>query len=289
MDHGSGYEQTIVNQAEVGILEQNGAMRDDLNAINQQKIIERDRVIALKMVEPYLDGQEYNLDQLTAEIRAQVGFITAGYVEIGRKLLAIKAVEGHGNFQKWLDDHFPLSPRQARNFMLVALKLEQSPELKPLAQGGISKALCLLDLPVENLAEFKEDGTIDGRPLEEWQLKTAKELAADIEKLKRNQEKIIAEETKGLRAERDSLQKKCNDLQKFAPVDDATPEWCLTQFAALSKAVRDAVALRRQFIYDDRLKDDLPTQSKIESEFSWMRKELDSLEREWIDTFTPEI
>ncbi|MDD2468440.1 MAG: DUF3102 domain-containing protein, partial [Desulfobulbus sp.] len=170
MDQGSsGYAQTIVDHTEVEIIEQNCAMRDDLNAINQQEIIEKGRAIALKKVEPFLDGQEYNLDRLTAEIRAQVGFITAGYVEIGRKLLIIKEVEGHGNFTKWLEDNFPLSPRQARNFMKVAMRMESDPKLQDLAKGGIAKALCLLDLPEDDLEEFKEEGTIYGKPLEEWQ------------------------------------------------------------------------------------------------------------------------
>lgn len=289
MTEKSGYEQVLVDDAEVRIHEDHQKMREDIRVIDQHQIDAVKRETALKLAETYLDGREYNLISLTSEINTRVGFITTAYVEIGRMLLAIKKVEGHGNFVKWLEANFPLSPRQARKLMKVAMKLEQAPELRSLAKGGINKALCLLNLPEDDLEEFKEEGTLYGKPVEEWQLKSNKELAAELEKERNKRDKIIAEETKGLKAENAALVKQCKDLQKFAPVDDITPEWCLTQFAALSKAVRDAVALRRQFIYDDRLKDDFPTQAKIETEFRWMRKELESLEREWIDTFTPEI
>ena len=289
MTEETGYAKAVTDAAEVQIGEGHRELRNGLQVIDQHNADEANREAGLKIAEKYLDGQKYDLQRLTAEIQVQVGFITTAYIEIGRKLLIIKEVEGHGNFTKWLEANFPLSPRQARNFMKVALRLESDPKLQALAKGGITKALCLLDLSEDDLGEFKEEGTIYGKPLEDWQLKSAKELAADLEKERKNRDKIIAEETKGLKAENAALVKQCKDLQKFAPTVNPSPEWCLEQFAALSKAVRDAVVLRRQFLYDDRLKDDFPTQAKIESEFSWMRKELDSLEREWIDTFTPEI
>lgn len=286
---GSRRAAVDADATKVQILERRQNLREDLQVIAQHDIDEAAREAGLKIANKYLAGQKYDLQRLTAEIQVQVGFITTAYVEIGRKLLSIKAAEGHGKFGKWLEENFPLSPRQARNFMKVALKLEREPELRPLARGGIAKALCLLDLPEDDLEEFKEEGTIYGNPVEDWQLKSSKELAADLEKERKSREKIIAEETKGLKAENEALVKQNKELQKFVPTDDPSPEWCLEKMAALSKAVRDAVALRRQFIYDERLKDDLPTQAKIESEFGWMRKELDELEREWIDVFTPEI
>ncbi|MGD9948645.1 MAG: DUF3102 domain-containing protein [Desulfobulbus sp.] len=285
----NGHDQSAADSAEIKIYETNQGLQNGLQEIDQQKLEEADRKLALQSAEIYLDGREYDLPSLTAEINMRIGFITTAYIEIGRMLLAIKIFEGHGNFTKWLEANFPLSPRQARNFMKVAARLEQDPGLGKLAKGGIKQAMILLDLPEEDLEEIKKEDALYGKPLEEWQLKTNKELAEELEKERKNRDKIIAEETKTLRSERDGLQEKCNDLEKFAPVDDQSPEWCLEHFAELSKAVRDAVALRRRFMHDDRLKEDLPTQAKIEAEFMWMRKELDLLEREWIDTFTPEI
>jgi hypothetical protein len=289
MTNESGYGQAILEDAENKICEGKQKRRTDIQVIDQHKLEEADRMLALKKAENYLDGQEYDLPTLTAEINSYFSMAATAFVEIGRRLLVVKTVEGHGNYTKWLEANFPLSPRQAQNYMKVAARLEQDPGLRRLANGGIRQALILLDLPEDDLEEFKEGGTIYEKPLEEWQLKTNKELAKDLEKERKNRDKIISEETKTLRSERDGLQEKCNELKKFAPVEDTTPEWCLEHFAEFSKAVRDAVALRRRFMYDDRLKDDLSTQAKIEAEFMWMRKELDLLEREWIDTFTPEI
>ncbi|WP_306548948.1 DUF3102 domain-containing protein [Desulfobulbus sp.] len=289
MTEETGHAKAVTDDAEVQIGEGHRKLRNDLQVIDQHNADEAIRETALKMVEKYLGGQEYDIQRLTAEIQVQVGFITTAYIEIGRKLLIIKEVEGHGNFTKWLEANFPLSAQQARKFMKVALRLESDPKLQALAKGGITKALCLLDLPEDDLEEFKEEGTIYGTPLEDWQLKSAKELAADLAKEKKNRDKIIAEETKGLKAENAALVKQCKDLQKFAPVDDATPEWALSQVTELTKATLVVVSLAQQFLNDERLNCDMVTRNKIDGNINLARNTLDKFYREWIDAFNPEI
>ena len=285
----NGYDQTLENQIEVEILEQNSEMRGDLNVIDQNRMQEAERQVALKAVERYLDGQEYDLVRLTAEVKAHYNTMASAYVEVGKRLLIIKKVEGHGKFTRWLDDNFPSTDRHARRLMEFASKLEERPEFTPLAKTGMSAAWKLIGLAEDHLDEIQGDGTLDGTPLGEYPTMSRKELAEKIKKLESKQEKITAEETKALTAERDALLKETERLQKFVPVEDTTPEWCLEKMKGLSKAVRDAVTLKRQFLYDDRLKDDIPTQAKIEGEFNWLRKEMDALEREWINNFSPEI
>jgi hypothetical protein len=283
----TGYAKAVTDDAEVQIGEGHRKLRNDLQVIDQHNADEAIRETALKMVEKYLGGQEYDIQRLTAEIQVQVGFITTAYIEIGRKLLIIKEVEGHGNFTKWLEANFPLSAQQARKFMKVALRLESDPKLQALAKGGITKALCLLDLPEDDLEEFKEEGTIYGKPVEDWQLKSAKELAADLAKEKKNRDKIIAEETKGLKAENAALVKQCKDLQKFVPTEDPNPEWSLKHVTEITKAVLGVTSLAQQFLYDEKLKADAVTQGKIEQQLTIARKVIESFIREWDEQFNP--
>lgn len=46
-------------------------------------------------------------------------------LEQGDDLLLAKHKCGHGPFLEWLETHFPKSPRQARNYMSLALKVPQ--------------------------------------------------------------------------------------------------------------------------------------------------------------------
>ena len=287
MTEKTGYAKAVTDAAEVQIGEGHRELRNDLQVIDQHNADEANREAGLKIAEKYLDGQEYDIQRLTAEINAHFSSMATAYVEIGRKLLIIKAVEGYGNFTKWMEANFPYSPQHARRFMKVALKLERDPSLKEMAKGGITKALCLLDLPEDDLEEFKEEGTIYGKPLEDWQLKSAKELAADLEKERKNRDKIIAEETKGLKAENDALVKQCKDLQKFVPTEDPNPEWSLKHVTEITKAVLGVVSLAQQFLHDEKLKDDAVTQGKIEQQLTISRKVLDNFIREWDEQFNP--
>lgn len=287
MTEESVYGQMLIEDAELKIGEERQESRADLQVIDQHRIEEATRAVGLKIAEKYLAGQEYDLEKLTAEINMQVGFITTAYVEIGRKLLIIKEVEGHGKFTKWMESNFPLSARQAQRFMKVAARLEQDPKLGALAKGGLTKALVLLDLPEDDLEEYKEEGTLYGKTPEEWQLKSNKELAAELEKERKNRDKIIAEETKVLKAENDALVKKNKELEKFVPTDDPSPEWSLSHVTEITKAVLAVVNLAEQFLCDERLKADKVTQAKIEQQLDIARKVINSFNHDWNEQFNP--
>jgi hypothetical protein len=282
----SGHSQAIIDENEVEILENNQIIEADCKVIEQAENNKFDRQIAEKSVERYLDGKQYDLDRITAEVIAHVGQVVQGYIEVGRRLLAVKIVEGHGNFSKWLEENFSLSRRTAYNFMQVANKLEQRPELAPLANGGIKKALVLLDMPEEYKDEYVEVGTVDGRPLDKYTTMTHQELLAEVKKLKNNMDKQVAEETKGLTKERDMLIEKNKRLQKFKPTDDTTPAWCLEHIRKIQAAALEVTTLCRTFVQDERLKEDFPTQAQIEMHINVATKSLRDLEQLWNETFT---
>ena len=142
--------------------------------------------------------------------------------------------------------------------------MQARPELNVLAKGGISKALVLLNLPEEYLQEIEEGQTIDGKPLDELQAMTKKELEAKIKKLKNEQEKNIAEETKTLKAENDALVRENKHLKKFEPVEEATPEWCIERAREIQTCALRIATIVKELLLDERLKDDVFTLSKMD-------------------------
>lgn len=282
-----GHGQAIIDQAEVEILEDNQVMRNDLKAIEQSEEAKLSRDVNIKIAEKYLDGQGYNLERITAEVRVYFEHMAQNYVAVGRRLLAVKQVEGHGNYLKWLEGNFPADPRTAQRYAKVALALEQRPDLAPIARAGMSKALALLELPEEYLEEAQREGTFDGKSIDEFQTMSHKEIVAEVKRLKKNQEKIIAEETKALCKEREALIEENRRLKKFAPAEEPTPEWCLEQSKNIHMAALQVVTLCRQLLWDERMKDDIQTQAKVEANINLATKALQDFNREWIDTFYP--
>lgn len=282
-----GYGQAVTDQAETEILEDNQVMRADLKAIEQSEEARLDREMNIKIAEKYLDGQEYDLDRITAEVRVYFERMIQDYVAVGRRLLAVKQVEGHGNYLKWLEGNFQLSTRTAQRYARIAFALEQRPDLAPIAKAGVSKAIALLELPEEYLDEAQREGTLDGKPLDEFQAMSKREIIAEVKRLKRNQEKIITEGNKALETERDALIEENRRLKKFAPAEEPTPEWCLEQSKNIYMAALQVVTICRSFLWDERMKDDIQTQAKVEANINLATKALQDFNREWIDTFYP--
>jgi hypothetical protein len=281
----NGQGQAIVDQAEVEILKDNQVMREDLAAIEQSEEDRLDREMNIRIAERLLDGHEYNLERITAEVGVYIERMSQDYVAVGRRLLAVKQVEGFGNYMKWLEGNFQLSTRTAQKYAQVALALEQRPDLAPIAKSGVSKALALLELPEEYLDEAQQEGTLAGKPLDEFQAMSHREIVAEVKRLKRNQEKIIAEGNKALEAERDALIEENLRLKKFAPAEAPTPEWCLEQSENIKTAALQVITLCRSLLLDERMKDDIQTQAKIEGNINLAIKGLQDFNREWDDTF----
>ncbi len=60
------------------------------------------------------------VQQRTSEIKALMKRAASDIIDIGQKLIEVKARLGHGNFQGWLTGEFEWSVHTARNFMRVA-------------------------------------------------------------------------------------------------------------------------------------------------------------------------
>lgn len=283
MANKTGVSKITEDQAECEVLEMKSDLRNNLKAIDQADFDITNRDIAISMAEKYLDGQKYDLNRITAEITAQLGVAALAAAEVGRRLIAVKTVEGKGNFCAWVEKNFPLSHQTANKWMRFSEVMQTRPELNALAKGGISKALVLLSLPEEYLQEIEEEETIDGKPLDEVQAMTKKELEAEIKRLKANKDKIIAEETKALSVENAALIAENKRLKKFQPIEEATPEWCIEQADEVLKATLRIGTAIKFIISDPRIQKDFRTQAKIESYLIEAEKELSMITRAWYD------
>ena len=281
------HSKVKLENKQVEIMEDAQTFQKDVQKVDKAEFSMVTRAANEKFAQRYLDGHDYDLGSITAEIKVHLGHVVYGYIEVGRRLLAVKEVEGHGKFISWLKKHFDLSPRQAQNFMLVADKLAQRPELASLANGGISKALVLLDMPEEYNKEYIKEGTIGGKPLDEYHTMTREELTAEVKRLKGDTDKIVAEETKASKAEIDGLIAENKRLQKFEPVETPTPEWVLEQAKQLNLTALQMCTLCRGFMYDERMKSDFVMQAKVEKQMGLAIKELMDIRLEWSRTFTP--
>jgi hypothetical protein len=83
------------------------------------------------------------VQQRTEEIRVLVRRSAQDIIDIGAKLIDVKARLGHGNFGRWLDAEFGWSGRTAANFMNVSSKFANFANLADFA----ASALYLLSEP----------------------------------------------------------------------------------------------------------------------------------------------
>lgn len=108
-----------------------------------------------------------SLDTLTDEISM---YINAGdfnlskaaenYIEAGKRLIQAKAIVGHGNWAKWLDENFSLSQDTAENYMKLAKRFSANSEtfrnLSP------SKMIAMLALPAGDEKNFIDEQKAEG-------------------------------------------------------------------------------------------------------------------------------
>jgi len=85
------------------------------------------------------------VQQKTGEIKSLMRRAAQDIIDIGAKLIEVKAKLGHGNFGKWLSAEFGWTDRTARNFMNVATSFKTE-TVSDLGNIG-AKALYLLSAP----------------------------------------------------------------------------------------------------------------------------------------------
>jgi len=136
----------------------------------------------------YLDGQPYRLEEVLERMGANIGSISRCYIDIGKCALAIKAVHGHGEFEKIMKQRFEdpgiMTLRTIERSMKVArwYIANGSPQLSYYKDLPRMKQLMLAAADPEDIGE---DGSIYGFTPEELKAKKFKELEAELATLRR--------------------------------------------------------------------------------------------------------
>lgn len=130
---------------------------------------------------PYSDNLPYNRDRVVSETRFLMEQTARGIFEVGKRLILLKANEGHGGFMAACED-IGIEPRTARNFMAAANKFAGKTETVSVL--GRAKMYALLDVDDEELAEFETTGNLFGAARDEIDAMSARELKALVRKHK---------------------------------------------------------------------------------------------------------
>jgi len=153
----------------------------------------------------YSDGQPYDKVRVVGETKFYLTETATSIFEAGKRLIWLKEKEGHGEWMKILDDEIGISEPTAWRMMAVARKLANSSRVKDLAiksiKNGVGKLYALLDVPDEDLKLFEETGSLLGKPQDEIDRMSVKELRDTVRghrdrkktyegKLKKKDEKI---------------------------------------------------------------------------------------------------
>jgi hypothetical protein len=180
--------------------------------------------------ELYADGMPYELERIENEIRFYQDHAGTALLEMGKRLIRIKAHEGHGKFLESLD-RLGMAPRSAQYAMLAARKFSNTPTLAHLESSKL-KVLSVLD--DDDVQKLGSGGEVKGLNLDDIDRMTVREARETLrkEREKRKKEKRAQEEAISRKEE------KINELeQKLRYQEPPTREQIAR--AALDDLTRD--------------------------------------------------
>ena len=145
-----------------------------------------------ELIQRYGDGKEFNRERVEGELIVLTDQVRNAYIEIGKKLVFLKAHGKHGEFQKSLE-RVDIHPRTARNLMKVAKAfLDEHGNVKTATVAVLPpvKLIALARLDDEELAELEDTGEVSGLTKGEIEGMKAKELEARIRDLKKKNKEL---------------------------------------------------------------------------------------------------
>jgi hypothetical protein len=139
--------------------------------------------------ELYADGMPYELERIENEIRFYQDKVGEALLEMGKRLIRIKAHEGHGNFLGSLE-RLGIAPRSAQMAMLAARKFSNAPALAHLETTKMKVLTVLAD---DEIKDLDMGESVRGMKLDEIQRMSYRELCENLRKanndLKKEKEK----------------------------------------------------------------------------------------------------
>lgn len=160
---------------------------------------------------------------------------------------------------------------------------------KAVSAGEITIGSEWLEINGEKIP-FDVDHKEDIAAVIERVIEQKEEKVQELKKLEKNKDKIIKEETKGLKVERDALIKENQRLKVFDPEaqGDKDITWCEEQMTEIYKACATFTVVCQKFVIDGRLKGDMHNQAKVEGLMTEAEMMFADLRRRWTDYFIPD-
>lgn len=193
---------------------------------------------------------------VTAEIvaisnqAAQVAYMSM--IEIGRRLVEVKAMVPHGEWGDYLKNEVQFSQRSANNFMRAYERSQSGTNSQTFANLSYSQISKLLALPDEELEEFTESHDVQNMSVreldqalkernEEKRLREEAEAKAaasnaSAEKLQKKVDRL-EKKLKNAETAEQLAQKRVQDLQEHPQITDAMKEELIA--GAMAQAERD--------------------------------------------------
>ena len=112
------------------------------------------------------------------------------------------------------------------------------------------------------------------------------DLKKSLEKQKSNTEKIIGEETKGLKVERDALVKEVERLKPY-DIEEKDVKWSVEHLEKMERLCSKFDFAARHFVMDERLKEDIHLMAKASQLIGFMNRYTSDLKKMWDEDFRP--
>ncbi|MBX3352110.1 MAG: DUF3102 domain-containing protein [Phycisphaeraceae bacterium] len=118
-------------------------------------------------------------------VRLNASVVAEGCVQIGRSLIYAKGQLAHGEWMPWLEEQ-GIDARHAQRMMLLAARFADFPALANLSR---TKAVALLGMSDDQLQQLNDGSVVDTLRLDAIEKMSARELQAEIKRLKKREEK----------------------------------------------------------------------------------------------------
>ncbi len=227
-----------------------------------------------------LDGRPYDKTAYIERARLYVQRSIQDILEVGKTLLTIREIEGHGEFSRICEEEIGIPRRTAYRFMNSALKALKHPALDLCQLAQKSKVYALLEAPEEDLKELEEKGILAGHDMDDLAMMSHKELRELVEKLQNGG--YQEEEKKKLEREVKDLKRHAARLQAQIP-ERLDSDWAQDRLAEIETAFEGLEELLRGFMMDERMlePDREDVQAAAEGIFQRLRARLEMLAVKW--------
>lgn len=126
---------------------------------------------------------ETELNQIEREIRDFQKNMALSILEIGDRLLKVKAGMPHGMFTDWIEGNLNMSQRSANNYMRASRAFDTASKRKAIANFNATNVLLLAELPEETRDDFISSEDIQNMTTRELKEKVKQEKeTADVRK-----------------------------------------------------------------------------------------------------------